>query len=143
MTNINYDGIYPNQKLEMTDKNTHEHANGLIHSHEQGAYKHNHDFNNPEQKQQVREKAISRIREGLVKDFNDLYVKEFTTEWKMERFCRKSEINLMSFDNTIKSLLKEVEGIENPHNGGLNTAEYYTGIGFYEAIKAVKKRLGK
>jgi nicotinic acid phosphoribosyltransferase len=63
-------------------------------------------------KQKAQELIIAKLREGLIKDFNELYVKEFTTEWKMERFCRKSEINLMSFDNTIKALLSAVEGIE-------------------------------
>ncbi len=60
--------------------------------------------------QKLREDIASRLREGLIKDFNKLYVKEYTTTWELERVCRKTEIDIMSFDNAIKNmvfLLKE------------------------------------
>ena len=54
--------------------------------------------------------------------------------------------NVWSYDRASKFILslilKEVEGIENPHEGGINTEEYFKGIGFDEAITAVKKRMG-
>jgi hypothetical protein len=55
------------------------------------------------------------IRDGLIKDFNELYVEHFTTGWKMERIIIKGELRIMSFDNTIKTILAKVEGIESPY----------------------------
>jgi hypothetical protein len=90
-----------------------------------------------------------QLKTGLIKDFNHLYVKKYSTGWKIQRFVRRTEINLMSFDNTIKAILKEVEGagltdyeIENIEN------EYPRkfGIALTAAnaqLGAVKKILGK
>lgn len=44
------------------------------------------------------------IRKGLIKDFNALYVKEYTTTWEIERLVRETEIGIMSLDNTMKAL---------------------------------------
>jgi len=54
---------------------------------------------------ELKEKMESRIREGLIKDFNKLYVKEYTTTWEIERVVRETEIDIMSFDNTINNIL--------------------------------------
>ena len=51
------------------------------------------------------EEIAQKLKEGMIKDFNDLYVKEFTTEWKLERWCRKTEINLMTVDNSVDSII--------------------------------------
>ena len=32
----------------------------------------------------LREQIAQKLKEGMIKDFNDLYVKEFTTEWKLD-----------------------------------------------------------
>ena len=53
----------------------------------------------------LREQIAQKLKEGMIKDFNDLYVKEFTTEWKLERWCRKTEINLMTVDNSVDSII--------------------------------------
>ena len=46
-----------------------------------------------------------KIREALQKDFNNLYVKRFTADWRNQRFLRKLEIDIMSLDN-LEALLK-------------------------------------
>jgi len=52
-----------------------------------------------------KEELTGRIREGLIKDYNKLYVKEYTTTWREERIVRKVEIDIMSFENTIESII--------------------------------------
>lgn len=42
---------------------------------------------------------IDKLRKALNKDFEELYVKEFTADWEIQRLLRSIEINLMSFDN--------------------------------------------
>jgi len=42
-----------------------------------------------------------KLREALKRDFNHLYVKEFTFAWRMERVVRAIEIDLMSLKNTM------------------------------------------
>lgn len=39
------------------------------------------------------------IREAMVKDFKELYQKEFTTDWKAQRFVRELEIRIMGVSN--------------------------------------------
>lgn len=64
--------------------------------------------------QGLKEKIASRIREGLKKDFNKLYVKEFTTTWEIERACREIELDIMSLDNTIQTILSFWQETECP-----------------------------
>lgn len=50
------------------------------------------------------------IQEALEKDFEKLYVKEYTTGWKEQRYLRNIEIGIMGFDNLerfISQLLSE------------------------------------
>jgi len=50
------------------------------------------------------------IQEALEKDFEKLYVKEYTTGWKEQRYLRNIEIGIMGFDNLerfISQLLEE------------------------------------
>ena len=51
----------------------------------------------------------SIIRKGLIQEYKELLVPEYTLGWKMERWCREHEINSMSFDNTIAAILAEVD----------------------------------
>jgi len=62
-----------------------------------------------EERMELKEKLESRLREGLIKDFNKLYVKEYTTMWEIERVVRETEIDIMTFDNTIKNILSLVK----------------------------------
>ena len=41
------------------------------------------------------------LREALKKDFNELLVKEFTTDWSIQRLKIGLDIDVMSFDNII------------------------------------------
>ncbi len=45
---------------------------------------------------------IERLRKALIKDFNNLYVKEFTTDSQIQRVIRQVEINIMPLDNVMK-----------------------------------------
>ncbi len=47
-----------------------------------------------------------QIREALKKDFRELYVKEFTTTWELERIIRSIEIDIMPLKNLIKLINK-------------------------------------
>jgi hypothetical protein len=47
-----------------------------------------------------------KIRESLIKDFEALYVKEFTASYQAERIIRRTEIGVMRLDN-LKKLIKE------------------------------------
>ena len=42
-----------------------------------------------------------KLREALINDFTDLYVKEFTTNWKGERLVRETEIKVMDLKHTV------------------------------------------
>ena len=46
------------------------------------------------------------IQRSLIKDFNDLYVKKFTTDWKTQRLIRSLEIDVMSFTNLERSIIE-------------------------------------
>jgi len=41
------------------------------------------------------------IRNALKKDFRKLYVKEYTTNWEIERLVREVEIDVMGLDNIL------------------------------------------
>ena len=43
-----------------------------------------------------------QLKAALIKDFDALYVKEFTTGWKVERIIRSAEIAVMQLPNTMK-----------------------------------------
>ena len=49
---------------------------------------------------------IEKLRQALRKDFDKLYVKEFATDWQMQRLLRNIEIGVMSLENTLKLLKK-------------------------------------
>jgi len=50
-------------------------------------------------------KDIDIIKKALIKDFNDLYQKEYCTDYKEKRLIRGIEIEIMDFDNLIKAFL--------------------------------------
>lgn len=50
----------------------------------------------------MKEITIEQLRRALKKDFAELYVEKFTTDWKVQRFFRDIEIGLMPFENTMK-----------------------------------------
>jgi hypothetical protein len=54
------------------------------------------------QNEKEKEELNLKLREALKKDFKELYVKEYTTGWKEQRFLRNTELNIMSLENTIK-----------------------------------------
>ena len=43
-----------------------------------------------------------KLREALQKDFEGLYVKEYTTDWKERRLSRNIELKTMKLDNLEK-----------------------------------------
>ena len=49
------------------------------------------------------------LRQAILKDFKELLVPEFTTNWKAERFFIEMYLSVMSLDNTMK-LIKKLEG---------------------------------
>jgi len=55
-----------------------------------------------------------QIKDALKKDFRELYVKEFSTMWKMERTVREIEIGIMSLNNLMKliRLYESPSGVE-------------------------------
>ena len=55
--------------------------------------------------QELKRQLIHKLREGLSKDYDALYVKEYSTMWETERFLRKSELNIMNLDNALDSIL--------------------------------------
>lgn len=48
--------------------------------------------------------TVEKLRKALMKDFESLYVKEFTTDWKVQRLIRQVEIGLMPLTNTMELL---------------------------------------
>lgn len=50
-----------------------------------------------------------KLRQAILKDFKELLVDEFTTNWKAERFLIGMYLSVMSLDNTMK-FIKELEG---------------------------------
>ncbi|HNR53510.1 MAG TPA: hypothetical protein PKI16_03490 [Candidatus Dojkabacteria bacterium] len=64
----------------------------------------------PKVKSEKQEEWKWGIQEALEKDFEKLYVKEYTTGWKEQRYLRNIEIGIMGFDNLerfISQLLSE------------------------------------
>jgi hypothetical protein len=60
----------------------------------------------------LREQIESQVRENLIKDFNKLYVRGFTTTWEVERISRQIDIKIMKLDNTVNSILALIKDIE-------------------------------
>ena len=51
-----------------------------------------------------------KLREALKKDFHKLYVKEFTTDWSIQRLVRDTEIDVMRLDNLLALIDPKQEG---------------------------------
>jgi hypothetical protein len=51
------------------------------------------------------------LREALKKDFNKLYVKEYSTTWEIERLVRGIEIDIMPLTNILTLFSQEAEAI--------------------------------
>tara|TARA_R110000868_G_scaffold15413_1_gene70306 strand:+ start:168 stop:422 length:255 start_codon:yes stop_codon:yes gene_type:complete len=47
-----------------------------------------------------------KLVKALQKDFEELYVKEFTTAWKENRLIRNIELGIMRLDNTEKYIAR-------------------------------------
>jgi hypothetical protein len=47
---------------------------------------------------------IGKLRDALMKDFNALYVKEYSTTWEVSRMVRNAEIGFMPFTHTLELL---------------------------------------
>ena len=45
---------------------------------------------------------MNKLKQALVKDYNNLYQKGFTSSWREQRFIRKIEISIMDFNNLRK-----------------------------------------
>lgn len=50
-----------------------------------------------------------KLRQALIKDFKELLVEEFTTDWKSQRFLIEMYLSVMSLDNTMKLFNKLME----------------------------------
>ena len=50
-----------------------------------------------------------KLKQAILKDFKELLVKEFTTDFEAKRFLIEMYLSVMSLDNTMK-LIKELEG---------------------------------
>jgi hypothetical protein len=44
----------------------------------------------------------TKLRQAILKDFKELLVEEFTTDWKAQRFLIEMYLSVMSLDNTIE-----------------------------------------
>ena len=44
----------------------------------------------------------TKLRQAILKDFKELLVEEFTTDWKSQRFLIEMYLSVMSLDNTMK-----------------------------------------
>ena len=49
---------------------------------------------------------IEKFKQALQADFNALYQKEYTADWKEQRLVRNIEIGIMEFKN-VKNYIKE------------------------------------
>ena len=54
-----------------------------------------------------------KLKRALIKDFNELYVKEFTMDWKVQRILRGLEIKVMGLPNTEKLISEDSTGGNN------------------------------
>lgn len=44
----------------------------------------------------------TKLRQAILKDFKELLVEEFTTDWKSQIFLIEMYLSVMSLDNTMK-----------------------------------------
>jgi hypothetical protein len=44
---------------------------------------------------------LKELRQALIKDFYALYAEGFTTDWKVQRLVRSTEIQIMDFTNVL------------------------------------------
>lgn len=59
-----------------------------------------------------------KLRQAILKDFKELLVSEFTTNWKAERFLIEMYLSVMSLDNTMKLINEQnqqLKAIEKDH----------------------------
>ena len=54
------------------------------------------------------EKKETKLVEALRKDYKQLYVKEYTTRWREERFIRNIELGIMSLKNSEEYISEEL-----------------------------------
>ena len=57
----------------------------------------------------------NQIKDAIKKDFNELYVKEFSTMWELERMVRGVEIDIMSIKNLMELIAKPPKGLVLEH----------------------------
>ena len=50
-----------------------------------------------------------KLRKSLVKDFDNLYQKKYTTAWRENRFFRKIEIGIMHLEHTEDFISQEIQ----------------------------------
>jgi len=55
------------------------------------------------------DKRLLQLKEALKKDFRKLYVREFTTNWEIQRLLREIEIDVMDLDNTLSLFSDKVK----------------------------------
>ena len=53
-----------------------------------------------------------KLRKALKRDFNELLVKEFTTDWQIQRLKIGLDIEVMSFDNLLALITQQREEAE-------------------------------
>lgn len=51
--------------------------------------------------------TLAQFRVALIQDFNYLYVREFTTDYKIQRLIRRLEINVMDFPSVMNLIAKK------------------------------------
>lgn len=52
-----------------------------------------------------------RLREALKQDFNNLYVKQFTTDWQTQRLVRQTEIDIMALENLDRAINRYLDEV--------------------------------
>ena len=56
----------------------------------------------------LNQSTVEKVKEALKKDFEVLYQKEFTTDWRAQRIIRELEINVMGLTNLEKAISQSV-----------------------------------
>jgi len=64
-----------------------------------------------------------KLKEALKKDFQKLYVKQFTTNWREERIVRDIEIDVMSLHNLMYAIDPGYKDIGKTSGNSTNTTE--------------------
>jgi hypothetical protein len=55
------------------------------------------------------EKGETKLVKALKEDYKQLYVKEYTTGWREQRFIRNIELGVMSLKNTEEYIFQELD----------------------------------